>query len=91
LREKVMAGTATKKEEKEFHDRQAAVIERILATPFGEIFIEQDVKPDIPERARVFRSVPCARCGEMVAEHRARVRDGKIVCIPCAGEYGRGW
>ncbi|MFA7695732.1 MAG: TraR/DksA C4-type zinc finger protein [Methanoregula sp.] len=27
----------------------------------------------------------------MVAEHRARVKNGKIVCIPCAGEYSRGW
>ncbi|MDD1696979.1 MAG: hypothetical protein LUQ36_01310 [Methanoregula sp.] len=27
----------------------------------------------------------------MVAEHRARVRNGKFVCMPCAGEYGRGW
>jgi formylmethanofuran dehydrogenase subunit E len=91
LREKVMAGTATKKEEKEFHDRQAAVIERILAAPIDDLFIERDVEPEIPERARIFRSVPCARCGEIVAEHRARVRDGKIVCMPCAGEYGRGW
>ncbi|MEN6395857.1 MAG: TraR/DksA C4-type zinc finger protein [Methanoregula sp.] len=39
----------------------------------------------------MFRSVPCASCGEMVAEHRARVREGKIVCITCAGEYSRGW
>jgi formylmethanofuran dehydrogenase subunit E len=91
LREKVMAGTATKKEEKEFWKRQATVIEKILATPIEELFIEQDVTPVIPERAKIFRSVPCAQCGEMVAEHRARVRDGKIVCISCAGEYGRGW
>ncbi|MDO9326548.1 MAG: TraR/DksA C4-type zinc finger protein [Methanoregula sp.] len=36
-------------------------------------------------------SVPCAKCGEMVAEHRARVRDGKFVCMPCAGEYNHVW
>jgi formylmethanofuran dehydrogenase subunit E len=91
LREKVMAGTATPKEEKEFLKRQAAVIESILAMPIEEIFIERDEKPEIPVRAKIFRSVPCAQCGEMVAEHRARLRDGKIVCIPCAGEYSRGW
>jgi len=22
--------------------------------------------------------------------HRARVREGKFVCMPCAGEYGKG-
>jgi formylmethanofuran dehydrogenase subunit E len=42
-------------------------------------------------RAKIFASVQCAICGEMVAEHRARVRDGKFVCMPCSGEYGRGW
>jgi formylmethanofuran dehydrogenase subunit E len=28
---------------------------------------------------------------QLVAEYRARVDDGKFVCMPCAGEYGRGW
>jgi formylmethanofuran dehydrogenase subunit E len=91
LREKVMGGTATPAEQKEFHERQAAVIDRILTMPIEELFIAREVKPEIPVRAKIFTSVRCATCGEMVAEHRARVRDGKIVCIPCTGEYGRGW
>ena len=91
LREKVMGGTATPAEQKEFHERQAAVIDRILTMPIEELFIAREVKPEIPVRAKIFTSVQCASCGEMVAEHRARVRDGKIVCIPCTGEYGRGW
>ena len=91
LREKVMGGTATPAEQREFHERQAAVIDRILTMPIDELFITREVKPEIPMRAKIFRSVQCASCGEMVAEHRARVRDGKIVCIPCTGEYGRGW
>ncbi|MDD1697159.1 MAG: TraR/DksA C4-type zinc finger protein, partial [Methanoregula sp.] len=84
-------GTATPAEQKEFHERQAAVIDRILTMPIEELFIAREVKPEIPVRAKIFTSVRCATCGEMVAEHRARVRDGKIVCIPCTGEYGRGW
>lgn len=91
LRPKVMGGTATKEELKEFHERQAAVIDKILAMPVDDLFIIKESKPDVPEKARIFRSVQCASCGEMVAEHRARVKDGKFVCIPCAGEYGRGW
>jgi formylmethanofuran dehydrogenase subunit E len=91
LREKVMGGTATPAELKEFHERQAGVIENILAMPIDELFIAKEVKPEIPVRAKIFPSVLCARCGEMVAEHRARVRGGKVVCMPCAGEYGRGW
>jgi len=50
----------------------------------GELFLIKDVKPEIPERAKIFRSVPCARCGEMVAEHRACVSDGNVICIPYA-------
>jgi formylmethanofuran dehydrogenase subunit E len=91
LREKVMGGTATPAEQKEFHERQAAVIEKILKMPIDELFIAREVKPEIPVRAKIFTSVKCASCGEMVAEHRARVRNGTFVCMPCAGEYGRGW
>jgi formylmethanofuran dehydrogenase subunit E len=91
LREKVMDGTATPTEQKEFHMRQAAVIDTILMMPIDELFITSEVKPEIPVRAKIFTSVQCASCGEMVAEHRARVRNGKFVCMPCAGEYGRGW
>ena len=90
LRENVMEGTATPAEHKEFHERQAAVIDKILKMPIDELFIAKEVKPEIPLRAKIFTSVICARCGEMVAEHQARIRDGKFVCIPCAGEYGRG-
>lgn len=59
--------------------------------PVEELFTLKEVTPEIPEKAGVFRSVQCASCGEMVAEHRARVSDGKFVCITCAGEYDRGW
>jgi len=89
LRSAVMSGTATLAEQKDFQTRQAAVIDKILAMPIEELFLIKDVKPEIPERAKIFRSVPCARCGEMVAEHRARVSNGDIVCIPCAGDYHR--
>ncbi len=91
LRGKVMTGKATPAEIKEFHERQAGVIEKILTIPIGEIYIEKEARSDIPERARIFRSVACTSCGEMVAEHRARIKNGKIVCIPCSGEYSRGW
>ena len=91
LRKKVMTGKATPAEEKEFEERQAAIIEKILAIPFEELFIEKEARSEIPERARISGSVQGAGCGEMVAEHRARVKNGKMVCIPCAGEYSRGW
>jgi formylmethanofuran dehydrogenase subunit E len=86
-----MGGTATPAEQKEFRERQAAVLYKILKMPIDEVFITSEVKPEIPVRAKIFTSVQCASCGEMVAEHRARIRNGKFVCMPCTGEYGRGW
>ena len=35
-----------------------------------------------------FESVVCESCGEMTVTRNARVKDGKIVCIPCSG-YGK--
>jgi formylmethanofuran dehydrogenase subunit E len=32
-----------------------------------------------------FSAVRCEACGEMVAENKLRVKDGKKVCIPCSG------
>lgn len=43
-----------------------------------------------PEKARIFRSVECSACGEWAAEPRMRLRDGRPVCLTCAGEYSRG-
>ncbi|MFZ0005924.1 MAG: FmdE family protein [Methanoregula sp.] len=89
LRGKVVAGKATPTEIQEYEERQTAVIDKILTVPIGELFIEKEARSDTPEKARISRSVPCAICGEMVAEHRARLKKGKTVCIPCAGEYNR--
>jgi formylmethanofuran dehydrogenase subunit E len=91
LREKVMAGTATPDEEAAFRRQSNQTVKEILAMPGEEIYTVEHVRVEVPERARIFRSHPCAVCGEMVSESRARVMDGKIVCIPCVGEYTRGW
>ena len=90
LREKVMSGTATSAEQKEFHERQAHVIDTILTIPIDELFIAREVRPEIPVKAKIFASVQCAICEEMVAEHRARA--GMIHLSAClVPELGRGW
>jgi len=42
----------------------------------------QPTAPPPPE-AKVRASVRCALCGERFMESRGRVKDGKIVCMPC--------
>ena len=57
--------------------------------PEDELFKIEQVELEIPEEARIFQSIRCAKCGELVAEHRARVENGEFVCIPCFDDYSR--
>lgn len=47
-----------------------------------ELFKIEPVQMDIP-KVRIYSSIKCAKCGEMVAENRARIKNGDVVCIPC--------
>lgn len=87
LRDRVRSGEGTPEEKEQLHKMQLKVISEILQAPQEELLQMQDVQLDLPEKARIFRSVTCARCGELVMEPRARVRDGQIVCIPCSDYY----
>ena len=91
LRGKLLFGEPTDVERREVARRSTRVHKKMLGLPDKDLLIVTRVKIDIPEHAHLFKSIECAGCGELVAEHRARVKDGKIVCIPCAGEYSRGW
>ena len=64
----------------------------LLSAPEEEVVAVEDVSISEPEYAQIRRSVPCAFCGERVMETRARVREGKIACIPCASTAsGETW
>ncbi len=91
IRKRMAADMATDADRKQMKNIRSAMIEKILTAPPDEIYECKEVKPELPERARIFRSVPCAVCGEPVSEQKARVQEGKIVCIPCFDEYTRGW
>ena len=56
----------------------------LLSAPEEEVVTVQEVSIPVPEYARIRRSITCAFCEELVMETRARVREGKIACIPCA-------
>ena len=84
LRQRVTAGTATPEERKEYRERMDQVIATILQIPPGEIFGIRHVHIPVPETARIFTSIPCSHCGELVAEPLTRVHRGRVMCIPCA-------
>jgi formylmethanofuran dehydrogenase subunit E len=63
----------------------------ILQAPLAELFEIKKPSYEPPEKARLFASVPCQRCGESCAEHAARLHGGSPLCLDCAGDYSRGW
>ncbi|HOI12694.1 MAG TPA: FmdE family protein [Methanoculleus sp.] len=91
LRARVMQRVATEEELAEFHERVHRVVDAILEAPAEQLFTVREVDIKIPERARIFSSVPCAKCGEMTAESRVRVEAGKFLCYACSEEYSRRW
>ncbi|MGB9975600.1 FmdE family protein [Thermovenabulum sp.] len=63
----------------------------LLNAPLEDIFEFKKPRFDIPEKARIFRSVKCENCGEMAAENKIRLMEGKKVCMDCYEDYFRGW
>lgn len=59
---------------------------RLLELSDEEVFDISQVVANIPAYARIFAGVKCSVCGENVMEPRARMKDGKPVCIACSGQ-----
>lgn len=69
---------------KTVHNRRAKKMKAILEASDSELLKITKLKMPSPPEARIYRSIRCGICGEKVAEPKARVKDGKIVCIPCS-------
>jgi formylmethanofuran dehydrogenase subunit E len=80
---KVRNGTATVEELEEFRKRHAEKAYAILDIPDEDLFTVTNVETEPPEKAMVYRSIACAECGEEAMETRLRVKEGKMVCLPC--------
>ncbi|HTP04910.1 MAG TPA: FmdE family protein [Nitrospirota bacterium] len=68
-------------------ERQAYLMEKaaaILTADEKEIMTIAPITTPPPHEARIRGSVRCAICGEKFMESRGRVKNGKIVCIPCS-------
>ncbi|MEA4923408.1 MAG: FmdE family protein [Eubacteriaceae bacterium] len=63
--------------------------EEMADMPGSELFDKMPVKFELPEKARIFRSYPCEKCGEMTADYFMREQDGKKVCLDCFERYDR--
>ena len=60
---------------------------KILDLPDEEVFDIRRMTIEIPSYARIFANVKCCVCSENIMEPRARIKDGKPICIPCSDHY----
>ena len=81
--ERYMNGDQSEEVLKKIHNRKSKKIDIILNSGDEELFRVIRGKMDLPEEARIYKSMTCAVCEEKMMEPRARVKDGQIVCIPC--------
>jgi len=81
--ERYMKGDRSEEVLNMVHDGKAKKIDIIMNAKDDELFTVTKSGIALPEEARIYPSVRCACCSEKVMEPRARLRDGKIVCIPC--------
>ena len=73
--------------EMEREERQAYILQAGLE----ELFDFKKPHFPLPEKARIFASLICEKCGEAVHEGKARIQDGKKVCLDCFQDYSRGF
>jgi len=89
LRGRVLFGEHTPEDVAEVQRRAPLVYDAMLRLPDDEIMVVRKVECELPHKARLFKSLVCQKCGEKMAEPKARVADGKIVCMECFEEkYG---
>lgn len=80
---KLRAGTASLEEKKEFQASHDAKSQRILEMPEEELFWVREVEVEPPEKAIIYPTLVCSKCGEGFMEPLGRIKNGQMVCIPC--------
>ena len=86
--ERYMKGDHSRKTLDFVHNKKNARIKQILEADEKELLKVTKGLQTLPEEARIYPSIQCGGCGEKVMEPRARVKGGKILCIPCFEREG---
>lgn len=85
LLQKVINDRATEEERKRFWELHEERSRRILETDVSELFDIKEVRIELPPKARIEPSEPCAICGEATMKTKMVELGGKLVCKACAG------
>lgn len=57
---------------------------------YHDMFEVKEPPMELPEKARIFKTYICSKCGEPAAESHIRMQNGEIVCEDCYSAYSRG-
>jgi formylmethanofuran dehydrogenase subunit E len=62
------------------------LVDYIMSTPDDQLFeIGEVISKQLPAmHPHDFNTIVCESCGEVTVEGYARIKDGKVMCIPCA-------
>ncbi|ADY57365.1 formylmethanofuran dehydrogenase subunit E region [Syntrophobotulus glycolicus DSM 8271] len=91
LRQKIVSHSASEEELARWQTIQKKRTADFLNSPPESLFNLYEVPMPVIEKARLFKTVVCAKCHEPFAEAKARLVDGQIVCGDCYCGYTRGW
>ncbi len=83
LRMLIASGRATPEEEKAFDAAQLKRCDLIMEADLDDLFEIGRVPFALPDRARLFPTLVCDKCGEPFMESRGRFYRGATLCIAC--------
>lgn len=81
--QKYMKGSRSEAVLKYVHQRKSRKIKSILGAKDEELFKIAFPKIKLPKEAEIYPSIKCDICHEKTMEPRLRIKNGKMVCIPC--------
>lgn len=64
--------------------------EFLLNSKPEDIFDFKEPRFSVPQKAKIFQTIICEKCGEGAADQKIRFMEGKKVCLDCFEEYHRG-
>ncbi|GAB4306363.1 MAG: FmdE family protein [Methanobacteriaceae archaeon] len=84
IRRKVHLNKASKEDLAILDNSILNVSDKIIKMPPEKIFNSKFVEVEIPNKAKIFESIKCSECGELVSSHRIIKKDDSKICIPCS-------
>ena len=83
LQKKMSSNQLTGEERKELEKLREQFIQYILSAPDSEILSIQKVEIPAPQKARIYPSLKCEKCGESFMEVKGRTACGVVMCKEC--------